>query len=183
MLYYLLNPFKESFLIFNLLEYITFRAGASAILALLISFIFGPLIIKLLAKNQIEEEIRLNGPKTHFKKQGAPTMGGILILTSLIIPTLLFSKLDNPFIKIIILSTLWMGFVGFTDDYLKVIKKVKNGLSPSVKIIAQSILGCLVSLYIFKTNNFIDFSRKTISMYRNTSRYLLTCFFMICIFL
>ena len=161
MLYYLLSPFKESFLIFNLLEYITFRAGASAILALIISFILGPFIIKLLAKNQIGEEIRLNGPKTHLKKKGTPTMGGILILASLIIPTLLFSKLDNPFIKIIILSTLWMGFVGFTDDYLKVIKKVKNGLSPTIKIIAQSILGCLVSLYIFKTSNFIDFGTKT----------------------
>ena len=161
MLYYIFYPFKELSTLFNLLEYITFRAGASAILALLISFILGPWIIRLLNENQIGEEIRLNGPKTHLKKKGTPTMGGIIIIFSLIIPTLLFARLDNPFIKIIIFSTLWMGFVGFMDDYLKVIKKVKSGLSPKVKILAQILLGCIVSIYIFKTNSIVDFSTKT----------------------
>ena len=123
MLYSLLTPFKDLLSIFNLFEYITFRASASAILALLISFFWGPSIIKILKKNQIGEQIRSSGPKTHYKKQGTPTMGGVLILTSLLIPTLLFAKLNNPYVKIIAFSTIWMGLVGFLDDYLKVIKK------------------------------------------------------------
>ena len=161
MLYNLLISLKDSFSILNIFEYITFRAGASAISALLISFILGPWIIKILKKNQIGEEIRLSGPKSHFKKKGTPTMGGILILVSLLIPTLLFSKLSNPYIKIIIFSTTWMGIVGFIDDYLKVIKKIKNGLSPKIKISGQIILGCLVSFYIFNTSVLTDFGTKT----------------------
>jgi len=161
MLYKLLTPLKDSFSIFNLLEYITFRAGASAITALIISFLLGPWIIKLLKKNQIGEEIRLSGPKSHFKKKGTPTMGGVLILISLLIPTFFFAKLNNPYIKIIVFSTIWMGILGFIDDYFKVIKKIKNGLSPKTKIFAQIILGSIVSLFIFNTNNIIDFSTKT----------------------
>jgi len=161
MFYSLLTSLKEISSIFNLFEYITFRAGASAISALLISFILGPWIIKKLKKNQIGEEIRLSGPKSHLKKKGTPTMGGILILISLLIPTLLFAKLNNPYIKIIIFSTIWMGALGFIDDYLKVIKKIKNGLSPKTKIFSQIILSSIISLYIFNTNNLLDFSTKT----------------------
>ncbi len=160
MLYNLLTPFKELYSIFNLFEYITFRAGAAAILALLISFFWGPSIIRILKKNQIGEEIRSSGPKTHFKKKGTPTMGGVLILTSLLIPTILFAKLDNPYIIIIIFSTIWMGAVGFLDDYLKVIKKVKNGLPPRIKILFQISLGCAVSFYLYNVNDLILYNSK-----------------------
>ena len=161
MFYYFLTPLKDMFSIFNLFEYITFRAGAATISALIISFILGPWIIKVLNKNQIGEEIRLTGPQSHIKKQGTPTMGGILILISLLIPTLFFAKLNNPYIKIIIFSTIWMGILGFIDDYLKIIKKNKHGLPASSKIIGQILLGSIISLWIFNTLPISEFSTKT----------------------
>ena len=121
MLYYFLTPFKETFSAFNLFEYITFRAAFAAITALVISFIIGPWVIHILQKNQIGEEIRLTGPESHMKKRGTPTMGGVIILMSVLLPTLLFAKLNNPMIQIIIVATVWMGIFGFIDDYLKVI--------------------------------------------------------------
>ena len=129
MLYNLLTPFKDLYSIFNLFEYITFRAGASAILALLISFFWGPSIIRTLKKNQIERD-QIIWTKTHFKKERYSNHGrSINFSTSLLVPTLLFAKLDNPYIIVIIFSTIWMGLVGFLDDYLKVIKKNKKWLT------------------------------------------------------
>ena len=95
MLYELFTPFKHLISFFNLFEYITFRAATASILALFISFIIGPWVIHILHKNQIGEEIRLSGPKTHMKKRGTPTMGGVIILTAVLLPTLLFSKINN----------------------------------------------------------------------------------------
>ena len=115
---------KESITIFNLFEYITFRSALAAITALILSFIIGPLIIKKLKENQIGEEIRENGPMTHLIKKGTPTMGGVIIILAALLPTLMFSNLDNTMIKIVIISTVWMGIIWFIDDYLKVIKKV-----------------------------------------------------------
>ena len=108
---------KESIAIFNLFEYITFRSALAAITALLLSFIIGPFIIKKLKENQIGEEIRDNGPVTHIVKRGTPTMGGVIIVFAALLPTLMFSNLDNPMIKIVIISTVWMGIIGFIDDY------------------------------------------------------------------
>ena len=123
MLYDFLLPFKDSFSIINLFEYITFRAAISAITALIISFIIGPWVIHILQINQIGEEIRSTGPKSHMKKEGTPTMGGVIILMAVLLPTLLFSKINSVLIQIIIFATIWMGVIGFLDDYLKVIKK------------------------------------------------------------
>ena len=123
MLYELFTPFKHLISFFNLFEYITFRAATASILALFISFIIGPWVIHILHKNQIGEEIRLSGPKTHMKKRGTPTMGGVIILIAVLLPTLLFSDIFRPFIQMILFSTVWMGFIGFLDDYLKIIKK------------------------------------------------------------
>ena len=116
---------KESITVFNLFEYITFRSALAAITALLLSFIIGPFIIKKLKENQIGEEIRNNGPMTHIVKRGTPTMGGVIIILAALLPTLMFSNLENTMIKIVILSTIWMGIIGFIDDYLKVIKKLE----------------------------------------------------------
>ena len=125
MLKYLLSFFDNNTSIYNLSEYITFRAASASITALLICFIIGPWIIKILNKNQIGEEIRRNGPRTHQIKKGTPTMGGIIILSAVLIPTIIFSDLNNSLVRIIIFSTVWMGIIGFIDDYLKIIKKVQ----------------------------------------------------------
>ena len=161
MLYNLLLPFKDSFSIINLFEYITFRAGIAAIAALFISFIIGPWVIHILHKNQIGEEIRSTGPKSHMKKEGTPTMGGVIILMAVLLPTLLFSKINSVLVQIIIFATIWMGVIGFLDDYLKVIKKMKRGLIARYKLAGQISLGCIVSFWILNTPEFIDFNSKT----------------------
>ena len=161
MLYELFTPFKHLISIFNLFEYITFRAATASILALFISFIIGPWVIHILHKNQIGEEIRSTGPESHMKKRGTPTMGGVIILMAVLLPTLLLSKLNSPLVQIIIFSTVWMGLIGFIDDYLKVVKKVERGLIARYKIAGQVTLGCLISLWIFQVPEFIEFNTKT----------------------
>ena len=104
MLYELFTPFKHLISFFNLFEYITFRAATASILALFISFIIGPWVIHILHKNQIGEEIRSTGPESHMKKRGTPTMGGVIILMAVLLPTLSLSKLDSPLVQIITVS-------------------------------------------------------------------------------
>ena len=148
MLEYFLLPLKDSFSVLNLFEYITFRAASASITALIISFLIGPWVIHILQKNQIGEEIRLTGPESHMKKRGTPTMGGVIILMAVLLPTLLFAKLNSPLIKMIIFSTLWMGVFGFIDDYLKVIKKMERGLIARYKMAGQITLGIIISYWI-----------------------------------
>ena len=143
MLYHLLTPFKDNFSALNLFEYITFRTAIAAIAALIISFIIGPWIIRALRTRQIGEEIRQTGPETHLQKKGTPTMGGIIILVAVILPTLLFADINNSMIRIILISTIWMGIIGFIDDYLKVIKKIKRGMIARYKLAGQVILGTI----------------------------------------
>ena len=145
----LLDPLK------NLLQYITFSAGASAIFALLISFIFGPIIVRNLTRLQIGESITDHGPDSHHQKKGTPTMGGVLIIVATVIPTLIFADRSNLFIQIICVSMLWMGCVGFYDDYLKSIKKKAGGLAARYKLIAQSILGIFISFMIINSGAYI----------------------------
>ena len=161
MLYELFTPFKHLISFFNLFEYITFRAATASIAALLISFIIGPWVIHILHKNQIGEEIRLSGPKTHMKKKGTPTMGGVIILIAVLLPTLLFAKVNNPYIQIILFATIWMGFVGFLDDYLKIIKKIKKGLIARYKMAGQITLGCIISYWIFQLPEYSMICTKT----------------------
>ena len=137
----------------NILQYVTFRAAAAAITALMISFLLGPKIIRTLQNRQIGESIRENGPSSHYLKEGTPTMGGIIIILSIILPTILWSRYDNMFIWTIALSTLTMGIVGFIDDYLKIVKKYSKGLIARYKLIAQVCVGIFVSLMIL---NYID---------------------------
>jgi phospho-N-acetylmuramoyl-pentapeptide-transferase len=136
---------------FGVFQYITFRAAAAAITALLISFYIGPKIINLLKRKQIGEQAKseLQQVGQHANKSGTPTMGGIIVLLSLLVPTLLWANISNMFIIIIFITTAWMGLVGFLDDYLKVIKKKQKGLIGRYKIVGQVSIGLLVGSIIY----------------------------------
>jgi phospho-N-acetylmuramoyl-pentapeptide-transferase len=144
-----LYHFKTYFFGFNVFRYITVKSALAVITALIISLFVGPQIIRLLRKYQIGEEIRSDGPQTHQSKKGTPTMGGLIIIISIIISILCWADMSNMYILIICLSTLFMAIVGFIDDYLKTIKKMKRGLVSKYKLIGQIILGMIVGSIIF----------------------------------
>jgi phospho-N-acetylmuramoyl-pentapeptide-transferase len=161
MLYHLLYPLKVYISGLNLLRYITFRSGAAAITALFISFLVGPWIIRKLKQHQIGEEIRQNGPPTHLKKAGTPTMGGLIILAATLIPTLLFARLDNIYVLLILLATVVMGAVGFLDDYLKVVKKKPKGLIGRYKMAGQILLGLVIGSVLYFHPQFAEYRSVT----------------------
>lgn len=148
MLYYLLYPLREHISGFNLFQYISFRAGFAAITALLISFVVGPRLINFLRERLIGQEVRKDGPQTHLKKQGTPTMGGLIILAAALLPTLLWAR-ATIYVGLVVLATVWMGVVGFIDDYLKVVKKAPKGLYGRYKIVGQVSLGFVLGSIIF----------------------------------
>ncbi len=160
MLYYLLYPLHKYISGFNLFQYISFRAVFAAITALLISFFVGPRIIRLLREKQIGQEVRKDGPQTHLKKQGTPTMGGLIILAAAIVPTLLWAQ-ATIYVALVLLATIWMGIVGFIDDYLKVVKKWPKGLYGRYKIIGQVSFGLILCAVIFLAPQFKSFSTLT----------------------
>ena len=151
MLYYLFEYLEKEFQFpgATLFTYISFRASISIILSLLISTIFGKTIIRFLRSKQIGENIRDLGLKGQMEKSGTPTMGGLIIILATIIPVLLFSKLHNIYIILLILTMLWMGTIGFIDDYIKRFKNNKAGLKGKYKIIGQVILGIIVGSTLF----------------------------------
>ena len=151
MFYHLLYPLRDFFFGFNVFKYISFRAVGAAITALIISFLIGPKIIRTLQSHQIGEVIRKSGPASHRNKQGTPTMGGIIVLVAIILPTLLWAKLDDRYIMTIVGGTLFMGLIGFLDDYLKVVKNYSKGLIARYKLLGQFVLGLAIglSLYFF----------------------------------
>ncbi|NTW31752.1 MAG: phospho-N-acetylmuramoyl-pentapeptide-transferase [Bacteroidetes bacterium] len=130
-------------------RYINFRAPMAIITSLLISLFIGKKIISYLQKKQVGEDIRDLGLEGQLQKKGTPTMGGLIIIASIIIPTLLFARLDNIYIILMIVSTLWLGAIGFIDDYIKVFKKNKKGLAGKFKILGQVGLGLIVGLTIY----------------------------------
>jgi phospho-N-acetylmuramoyl-pentapeptide-transferase len=129
--------------------YITFRSAAAIITSLFISLMIGKRIIILLQKKLIGEVVRDLGLQEQYQKKGTPSMGGIIILASIIVPTLLFAKLDNVYVLLMLLTTLWLGLIGFVDDYIKIFKKNKEGLAGRFKIIGQIGLGIIVGLVLF----------------------------------
>ena len=129
-------------------QYLSFRAGMAAIFSLIISILFGKKIISILSKFQLSENIRDLDLDGQIEKKGTPTMGGIIILISILIPTLLFADLDNIYILIMLIVTVFVGLIGFIDDYLKIKKKNKDGLQGRFKIIGQIIIGIFVSYII-----------------------------------
>lgn len=133
----------------GLFQYISFRAAAAVITSLLISLVFGKRWINYLNKKQVGEIVRDLGLEGQKEKQGTPTMGGLIILASIVIPALLFTDLANIYILLMLFTTIWLGGLGFYDDYIKVFKKDKKGLSPHIKIIGQVILGLVVGLAMY----------------------------------
>jgi phospho-N-acetylmuramoyl-pentapeptide-transferase len=146
----------------GLFRYVSFRAAGAIVLSLVIALIFGRRIIERLRKLQVGETIRDLGLDGQKQKQGTPTMGGIIIILAIVVPTLLFCRLDNVYIQLLLLATVWMGTVGFIDDYIKVFKKDKKGLSGVYKVIGQISLGLMVSLVILYNNDVVvRMDRKT----------------------
>lgn len=130
-------------------QYISFRAAFAVLLSLIISMVYGKNIIALLQRKQIGETIRELGLEGENKKKGTPTMGGLMILASILIPTLLFARLDNVYILLMIIATVWLGLIGFADDYIKVFKKDKRGLAGTFKVIGQIGLGIIVGATLY----------------------------------
>ena len=151
MLYYLFNFLEYNYQIpgAGLFQYISFRAAFALIFSLIISIFFGRKIIKILTINKIGVKVRILGLKNETKKNGTPTMGGIIIIIGTIIPVLLFSKFSNIYIILLIFTSIWMGVIGFIDDYIKIFKDDKKGLKGSFKIIGQIILGIVVGSTIY----------------------------------
>ncbi len=152
MLYHLLYPLRDFVSAFNVFRYITFRSAYAAVTALLISFLLGPLFLKMLKRRQITNGVREYMPESHAAKAGTPTMGGLLIIVATVIPTFLWARLDNSFVWLMIVTTLWLGLVGFTDDFLKVVKKRRKGLVARYKLTGQLALGLLIGLFVYMTN-------------------------------
>lgn len=150
MLYWLALWINENFNPpgFDVFRFITFRAGLAALTAMVIGLWLGPRFIAYLKKLQIGEEITKDGPQSHFSKAGTPTMGGLIVLTSILAGTVLWSDLTNTYVWLIILTLIWMGTVGFIDDYLKCIKKYPKGLVARYKIMGQVGLGLIVGLVL-----------------------------------
>jgi len=137
----------------NLFGYISFRAVFAFISALIISFFIGPKVIRTLKNHLIGEEIRRNGPESHLKKEGTPTMGGVIVLLSVILPTVLWGNIENIYIQIVLIATSFMGLIGLLDDYLKVVKKYSKGLIARYKILSQILLGLFVAFILIQNSD------------------------------
>lgn len=156
MLYLLFDWLEKNYDILGIsvFQYISFRASLSIIFALLIALFIGKKIIRFLQKKQIGETIRELGPESHHSKKGTPTMGGIIILFSILVPTILWGDLTNAYLWLIIISTIWMGLIGFLDDYIKVFKKNKQGLKGKFKVVGQVGLGLIVGFTMILHKDF-----------------------------
>lgn len=157
MFYYLFDYLKNAFDFVGagVFQYISFRAGMAAITSLLIALLFGSKIINFIRRKSIGEEIRDLGLAGQLEKKGTPTMGGIMIIICIVVPTLLFAKIHNVYILLLLFSTLWLGLIGFLDDYIKVFKKNKEGLSGKFKIVGQVTLGLCVGIVLYFNDNVV----------------------------
>ena len=149
MFYHLLAPLGKHFIIFNLFNYISFRAAGATVTALLLAFLVGPPVISRLRARKIGQIIRAEGPASHQGKRGTPTMGGLIILLATIVPTLLWAPLTNRFVVVAMISTLWMGCIGFVDDYLKIVQGKSRGLVAKYKLVGQCSFGLLLGLFLY----------------------------------
>jgi len=154
LLYHLLYPLHDIFTFLNVFKYITFRTIYATLTALLISFFLGPWFIRKLSSLNIGQQIREDGPSSHLKKHGTPTMGGLLILFALVISTLLWSNLRNPYIWVVLLSTIGFGVIGLVDDYRKLTRKNSVGLKARYKMGGQILIGLFVGLFLYNSSDF-----------------------------
>ncbi len=150
MLYYLFDYLDKKFDLMGagVFQYISFRAGMAAVISLLITMYFGKYLIRQLEKWQLGETVRDLGLEGQKQKEGTPTMGGLIIIGGILIPTLLFAQIDNIYVILLMVSALWMGMIGFLDDYLKIKRKNKRGLHGQFKIVGQIVLGLVVGLVV-----------------------------------
>jgi phospho-N-acetylmuramoyl-pentapeptide-transferase len=157
MLYYLFDYLQEHFDFpgARLFQYITFRAAGAVVLSLVISIVFGQRIIDFLRKKQVGETVRDLGLDGQKQKEGTPTMGGFIIILAILIPCLLLAKLDNIYIIVMLISTIWLAIIGFVDDYIKVFKKNKEGLKSTSKILGQVGLGLIISLVMLSSEKIV----------------------------
>jgi phospho-N-acetylmuramoyl-pentapeptide-transferase len=153
LLNYLLVPLTPHFGFLRLFGYISFRAAGAAVTALLLTFIVGPIIIGALRRNRIAQVVRAGTPDSHAGKAHTPTMGGLIILVATIIPTIMWARLDNRYIWVCVVVMLWMGAIGFLDDFLKLRQKARgqtnNGLIEGYKLIGQVVIGLALGLYVW----------------------------------
>ncbi|MBI4502631.1 MAG: phospho-N-acetylmuramoyl-pentapeptide-transferase [Gemmatimonadetes bacterium] len=149
MLYYFLAPLARDFRVFNLFNYITFRLAGATVTAIFIAFFVGPAIIRRLKRGNVGQVIRVDGPASHQSKRGTPTMGGLIILLATIVPTILWARWDNQrYVLVAVVATLWMGFIGFVDDYLKIVQGKSRGLIARYKLVGQVFFGVALGLYL-----------------------------------
>ena len=146
----------------GMFSYISFRSAMAVITSLIISLLIGKRIINYLQLKQVGEVVRDLGLEGQYQKKGTPSMGGIIILASIIVPVLLFARLDNVYVILMILATIWLGFIGFLDDYIKVFKKNKEGLAGRFKIMGQIILGLIVGLTLYLSDDVIIMERVSV---------------------
>lgn len=168
MLYYLFQWLDEQYDFpgAGLFQFISFRAGMSVILSLIISIVFGKRIINYLRKKQIGETVRDLGLEGQLNKKGTPTMGGVIIILALLIPVLLFADLKNIYVILMLIVTIWMGFIGFLDDYIKVFRKNKEGLRAKFKLLGQVVLGIIVGIVLYFSNDIKLRDYETIYVYQ-----------------
>jgi phospho-N-acetylmuramoyl-pentapeptide-transferase len=148
MFYHWLAPLGQTHIIFNLFNYISFRAAGATVTALLLAFLVGPPVIRRLRARKVGQIIRAEGPASHQSKRGTPTMGGLIILLATIVPTLLWAPLTNRFVIVAMLSILWMGCIGFLDDYLKIVQGKSRGLVAKWKLVGQVSFGAMLGLFL-----------------------------------
>ncbi len=163
MLYYLFEYINKTFNPpgFDIFRFLTFRSALAAITGLVLAFYLGPKIIRRLEEHQIGEAKKADGPKFHWSKAGTPTMGGIIIIISVVVPVLLWGDLKSIYVILILVGTIWLSLVGFLDDYLKVIKKYPNGLIARYKLLGQIVIGLVVGSVIYFSPEFRGFSTLT----------------------
>jgi phospho-N-acetylmuramoyl-pentapeptide-transferase len=150
-LYHLLTPLAPDFPLFNLFNYISFRAAGAAATAVFLAFLAGPRIVAILKERGVGQIVRAEGPASHQAKRGTPTMGGIIILLCTIVPTLLWAQLDNRYVLVAVVATLWMGVIGFVDDYLKVVQKKPRGLVARWKLVGQVSFGLVLGIFLLRS--------------------------------
>ncbi|MBK9389392.1 MAG: phospho-N-acetylmuramoyl-pentapeptide-transferase [Bacteroidetes bacterium] len=151
-------------------QFISFRAAMAVITSLIISLLIGKRIILFLQKKQVGEVVRDLGLEGQYQKKGTPSMGGIIILASILIPTLLFAKLDNIYVILMIITTIWLGAIGFLDDYIKIFRKNKEGLAGRFKIVGQVGLGLIVGLTLFFSDSVIIEEKVSLASLTSTER-------------
>ena len=147
----------------GMFQYITFRSACAVILSLLIATVVGKRIIRILQKQQVGEEIRDLGLEGQMQKKGTPTMGGVIILLAILVPVILFARLDNVYIQLMIVSTIWLGLIGFLDDYIKAFRKHKEGLKGCFKVIGQVGLGLIVGVTLYVSDDVLIREKVSIS--------------------